>query len=69
MDSADDRLNQYREMFMESGPMTLVGVDAASESAITMRVSSARSGPLVLTLRIETAAPYRINGIQVLMDR
>ncbi len=67
--STDERLTQYREMYAETGAMTLVGVDAASEAAITMRVNGARSGPLVITLRIETAAPYRINGIQVLMDR
>ncbi len=67
--STDERLNQYREMFAENGVMTLVGVDAASESAITMRVTGAQSGPLVITLRVENAAPYRINGIQFLMDR
>ena len=67
--STDERLTQYREMFAENGAMTLVGVDAASESSVTMRVNGAQSGALVITLRIELVAPYRINGIQFLMDR
>ena len=67
--STDERLGQYREMFADNGAMTLVGVDAASESEITMRVNGALSGPLLITLRIESAAPYRINGIQFRMER
>ena len=65
----DERRNQYREMFAENGAMTLIDVEAASESEIRMRVNGAQSGPLVITLRIEMAAPHRINGIQMLMDR
>ncbi len=67
--STDERLSQYREMFSDNGIMTLVGVDAATDSEITMRVNGTQSGPLVITVRIEPASPYRIIGIQFRMER
>ncbi|MBC7843808.1 MAG: beta-lactamase family protein [Gemmatimonadaceae bacterium] len=67
--SWDERVAQYREMYGENGALTLVDADAASDAEITMRVTGSRSGPLVVMLRIEPAAPFRIVGMQFRMER
>ena len=67
--SWDERMAQYGEMYGDNGALTLVDADAVSDTEITMRVTGARSGPLVVMLRIEPAAPYRVTGLQFRMER
>jgi hypothetical protein len=65
----DERVGRYSEMFTENGALTLNGARSATPNDVSMAVSGARSGPMTMTMTVEAAAPYRVTGIRILMER
>lgn len=67
--SMDDRLQQYRMLFSDLGPLTLVGVRAAPGGALALEVRSEKNGELTVIMAFTAEASDRIAGIQFRIER
>jgi D-alanyl-D-alanine carboxypeptidase len=67
--SIDDRLQQYRMMFADMGPLTLRGVRTAPDGSLVIEVRSATVGDIAVMMSFAPGAADRVAGIQFRVER
>jgi CubicO group peptidase (beta-lactamase class C family) len=63
----EQRLAAYSSMRSRLGPLTLLSVDFSNIESIEVRARSDNEGEVAFTFAVESAAPYRIRSIRVMV--